>query len=128
MVAVAGALAAIVLWIFAQPLLALIYGSELRATRLLRILLVAVPMDFVAALLAVCFSSRGFETFLLFACGSAALCNIVTNLVLIPRLGGDGAAVATLISYIYLDIVLFVGFLRKPLFTERGTIACANTC
>lgn len=123
--AIGGSLIAAILCAFAHPILTIIYGSDLGATRLLRILVFAVPMDFVAALFGVSFTSRGFERFLLFACGSAALFNIGSNLILIPRMGAEGAAVATILSYILLILVLFAGFAVKPIFAEGSAIADA---
>jgi len=117
-VAVFGTLIAVVLCLFASPILTLIYGSNLGAIHLVRILAFIVPMEFVAALLTASFTSRGFERFLLAACGSAAVFNIGANLVLIPKMAADGAAIATIISYVLLIVILLVGFAVKPVFVE----------
>jgi O-antigen/teichoic acid export membrane protein len=123
MAVAAGSLIAAVLWWIATPILAIIYGSEFGAAHLLRILVFAVPMDFAAALLGVSFASRGFERYLLYSSGIAALSNLGINLVLIPRMGAEGAAIATILSYVVLLVVLFVGFAIKPIFTEGLAVA-----
>lgn len=125
-VALAGTLIAAVLWVFARQILAIVYGSDLGAIHLLRILVFAIPMDFVAALLGISLISRGFDRFLLFACGLAAACNIAVNLVLIPRMRADGAAIATIVSYVLIDLILLAGYLCKPVFMERIPSVHAN--
>lgn len=124
-VAAAGTLLAAVLCLFARPILTIIYGSDLGASHLLCILAFAIPLEFASALMNISFASRGFEGFLMFACGSAAVCNIGTNFILIPRMAAEGAAIATIVSYVLLVSILLIGFVVKPVFAERGS-SCAQ--
>lgn len=122
MVATVGTILALVACVFAPDLLRLVYGSDLGATMLLRILLVAIPMDFCVALLTIVFVSRGLDRAILVAIGSAAATNILFNLYLIPRYQAMGAAWATLVSYVYLVVFLLQYTIRKPVFAS-GVIA-----
>ena len=113
-----GTVFALVLAALARPILVVIYGSDLGAVTLLRMLLIAVPLDFVGTTLGISFTSRGFDKYTLFSCAAAAVANIACNLVLIPRMGATGAAIATLGSYVLLDICLIAGFVALPVFAE----------
>ena len=115
-VAAGGALIAAVIGIFAPLILKVIYGNDLAATGLLRVLVFAIPMDFCVALLGTMFASRGLDRVLLAATGSAAVLNVLLNLFLIPKLSGMGAAIATLASYAYLLVFLLQYVTRKPIF------------
>jgi O-antigen/teichoic acid export membrane protein len=117
-VTVAGTVVAIVLSAFAQPILTVIYGSDLRAVSLLRLLAIVVPLDFIATTVGMSFVSRGFDKYMLFSFTVAALSNIACNLVLIPQLGAKGAAIATLASYVLLNVCLVAGFVVLPVFEE----------
>jgi len=127
-VGIAGTVIAIVISILAPTILKLIYGSDLTATRLLRVLVFAIPMDFCVALLGALLVSRGRDRALLTATGSAAALNVLFNLFLIPKLNGMGAAIATVVSYAYLLLFLLQYIIRKPIF-ELGTspVALAST-
>jgi O-antigen/teichoic acid export membrane protein len=115
-VGLAGTLVALFIGLFAPFILAIVYRSDLAATGLLRVLAFAIPMDFCVALLGTILVSRGHDRILLTATGSAAVLNILLNLVLIPRFGGMGAALATLAAYAYLLIFLLQYAARKPIF------------
>jgi len=124
-VAAAGLLIAVVIGIFAPVILRIIYGSDLAATGLLRILVFAIPMDFCVALLGTVFVSRGFDRTILMATGTAAAANIILNLLLIPRFQAMGAAIATLASYVYLLAFLLRRTIKKPVFAEASAPATA---
>jgi PST family polysaccharide transporter len=49
--------------------------------------------------------SEGYTVFLMIATGTGALCNILLNLVLIPRYGALGSALATVCSYCISDLL-----------------------
>jgi O-antigen/teichoic acid export membrane protein len=113
-----GGCLALVIATWAAPILRIIYGSDLNAVHLLRLLSFAIPMDFCAALMGTALVSRGFDKPVLWGAASAALCNILMNLWLIPRLSAMGAAWATVISYLVLLIVLGSSCLTQPVFLE----------
>ena len=117
-VTVVGSLATLILSVFARPILVIIYGSELGAVSLLRMLLIAIPLDFIATAVGITLVSRGYDKFMLFSLSVAAVGNIICNLVLIPRMGAMGAAIATLVSYVALDICVIIGFIQLPVFAE----------
>jgi O-antigen/teichoic acid export membrane protein len=106
--------------IWARPILHLVYGSDFNAIYLLRLLSLAIPLDFCAALLGTVLVSRGFDRAVLRGAGAAALCNVLINLWLIPRFSAIGAAWATVISYGVLLFVLGTSCLVQPIFLERA--------
>jgi len=124
---VAGTIAAILLSIFAHPILTIVYGSDLASVRLLRLLSMAIPMDFVATTLGMSFVSRGFDKHMVFSLSAAALSNIGLNLFLIPKMSAEGAAIATLGSYVVLNVCLIVGFMVLPVFAETASRPPENT-
>jgi O-antigen/teichoic acid export membrane protein len=105
---------------WAGPILHLIYGSDLNAVYLLRLLSFAIPLDFCAALLGTVLVSRGFDRSVLWGAGSAAVLNVLINLWLIPRFNATGAALATLVSYGVLLVVLGISCLVHPIFLEQA--------
>lgn len=114
-----GGCLAVVIAIWATPILRIIYGADLNAVHLLRLLSFAIPMDFCAALMGIVLVSRGFDKPVLWGAGAAALSNILMNFWLIPRFSATGAAWATLISYLILLIVLGSSCLKQPIFLEE---------
>jgi O-antigen/teichoic acid export membrane protein len=117
---VLGGSVAMVIAIWAAPILRIIYGADLNAVHLLRLLSFAIPMDFCAALMGTVLVSRGFDKPVLWGAGASALSNILMNLWLIPSLGATGAAWATLISYVVLLVVLGSSCLMQPIFLEEA--------
>ena len=116
---VLGGCIALVIEVWAAPILHLIYGADLNAAYLLRVLALAIPIDFCTSLLAITMIGRGFDRPVLACIGSAAGVNALLNFFLIPRLHAAGAAWATLVSYVYLLIVFGIVFLLKPVFIEN---------
>lgn len=115
-----GGCLALVIAIWAAPILRIIYGADLNAIHLLRLLSFAIPMDFCAALMGTVLVSRGFDKPVLWGAGAATLCNVLMNLWLIPRLNATGAAWATLASYLVLLVVLGSSCLMQPVFLEEA--------
>lgn len=118
---VLGGCLALAIAIWAAPILRIIYGADLNAVHLLRLLSFAIPMDFCAALMGTVLVSRGFDRAVLWGAGTAALCNILINLWLIPRFSATGAAWSTGISYGVLLLVLGTSCLVQPIFLERAS-------
>jgi O-antigen/teichoic acid export membrane protein len=107
---------------WAGPILHLIYGADLNAIYLLRLLSFAIPLDFCAALLGIVLVSRRFDKPVLWGAGAAAISNVLINLWLIPRFSATGAAWATLISYGVLLVVLGASSLVHPIFLEHAPV------
>jgi len=116
LVASCGLLLSLATAILAPTILTIVYGTDLGATPLLRILALAIPMDFCVALLGTAFVSRGRDRLVLASTGTAAGLNLFLNFFLIPRYQSLGAAYATLISYGCLLIFLGWPALRQPVF------------
>jgi len=106
--------------LFAPVILRAVYGTDLGATGLLRILVFAIPLDFCVAMLGTVFVSRGHDRSILVATGAAAIFNIFLNSLLIPKLQGTGAAIATLVSYLFLLAILLHYLTRKPILAEQA--------
>lgn len=123
--AVLGGCIALVIMVWAAPILRVIYGADLNAVYLLRVLALAIPIDFCTSLLAITMISQGFDRAVLVCMGSAAGVNALLNFFLIPHLHAAGSAWATLASYVYLLIVFGAVFLVKPVFLEK-TIRATN--
>ena len=120
LVAAAGAALTVGIGVFAPVILRVVYGSNLGAIGLLRVLVFAIPMDFCVALLSTVLVSRGYDRVILASAGSAAALNIILNLFLIPRFQALGAAIATLASYGYLLAFLLQQTITKPVFADTG--------
>jgi O-antigen/teichoic acid export membrane protein len=127
-VALLGSGIALALATWDTSILRIIYGSDLNASHLLRILSLAVPMDFCSAFMGIVCVSRGFDKVVMKCAGAAAISDILANLWLIPRFGASGAAWSTLISYVILvsalAIAIFnVGILRESSEAIAGEVA-----
>jgi O-antigen/teichoic acid export membrane protein len=91
----------------------LLYGAEyLPAVPPLLILLPGILMMSLYNLLGRNFTSRNRQQTTIMAGALALVVNVVLNLVLIPRLGLNGAALASTVSYSLATIVLLVAFRR----------------
>jgi len=97
----------------APQMLSLIYGSSLGATRLFRILLIALPIDFCFSLLWTVLVSRGYERPVLYSLGAAACLNLFLNVMFIPRFQANAAAWATVASYALLFSLMLVFVLKN---------------
>lgn len=117
--AIVGVVLSLVIYLWAEPILRIIYGSDLHAVGLLRLLSLAIPMDFCAALMGTVLVSRGYDKPVLWGALAATICDVGANLYLIPHFAAAGAAWATLISYCVLLLVLGTSCRRHPLFAEH---------
>jgi O-antigen/teichoic acid export membrane protein len=120
-VSIVGGCITIVVGLWAAPILRAVYGSDMNAIHLLRLLSFAIPLDFCVALMTTVLVSRGFDKTVLWCVGSAALCDILLNLWLIPRHGATGAAWAAVMSYFILLVVFAKPCLRGSVFREDRT-------
>jgi O-antigen/teichoic acid export membrane protein len=126
-VALLGSGVALALATWDSALLRIIYGSDLNASHLLRILSLAVPMDFCAAFMGIVCVSRGFDRVVLKCAGAAAITDILANLWLIPRFGATGAAWSTLISYVILMGALVVAIVNVGILREDNRAVAGET-
>jgi PST family polysaccharide transporter len=90
----------VALTFLAGPVIRLLYGEAFSAGGvILAILIWSSPFAFMRELYGKWLVSENLTKFFMLAHGSGALINVLLNLYLIPRFGGEGAAVATLVSY-----------------------------
>lgn len=110
-----GALASVVTFLAAEELVLLVFGDEYASsTSVLRILSLAMILKCMMTVGESVLSSLDRHTERWTSLAVAVLLNILINFALIPKFGGEGAAVATIISGLVL-IVLYVltGFGRE---------------
>ncbi len=90
----------IALTFLAGPVIRLLYGDAFAAGGvILAILIWSSPFAFMRELYGKWLVSEDLTKFFMLAHGSGAVINVLLNLLLIPRFTGNGAAVATLVSY-----------------------------
>ena len=84
----------------ATPVVMLLYGEDYaNAGRILAVHIWACPAMFMGSLLTKWLISEGLVKFVIVRDVVGASLNVALNLFLIPRLGGLGAAIATVLSY-----------------------------
>jgi PST family polysaccharide transporter len=84
----------------AGPVIRLLYGDAFAGGGIiLAILIWSSPFAFMRDLYGKWLVSEELTKFFMLAHGSGAVFNVLLNLYLIPRFGGVGAAIATLVSY-----------------------------
>jgi len=90
----------LVLTFLAGPVIRLLYGDAFSAGGIiLAILIWSSPFAFMRELYGKWLVSENLTKFFMLAHGSGAVINVLLNLYLIPRFAGEGAAIATLVSY-----------------------------
>lgn len=98
--ALSGLIVAVIVSLLSGPLISLLFGSEyFGAKTILAIHVWTCPAVFMGAILSKWLISERLLIFSFTRHGFGAVVNIVLNIILIPKYGGVGAAVATLISY-----------------------------
>lgn len=93
----------------AAPFVKLFYGKEFLPAAPLLIVLIwsEVPIFFIVVIINAMIASR-IQRFMPLSAFAGAACNILLNLVLIPRYGALGASWATVVSYCLANIVLLL--------------------
>lgn len=100
-----GAIGGLVL--FGEPILGFLFGSEYVAGyTALTILCVGQLINVSGGSVAILLNMTGFERDTAVGLSAAAALNIVLNLILIPRFGIEGAAVATVVTFLVSNAVL----------------------
>ena len=112
----AGILAMFGIWIIASWIIPLLFGREYyESILILTILALSIPFHFVCRSAGAVLITRNYIKLKTKNMGIAAVLNIILNLVLIPKYGAIGAAVATIISeIIFLTINLIT--IKKNVF------------
>jgi len=98
---------AAVVWPLADWAIRVAYGDGFeRAAAVLRVLLIALPLDFVASLLGTAFTAWGWARRLSFATVAGTAVNVLGNAWAIPAYGATGAAWVTIAAYLVLLLIL----------------------
>lgn len=114
LVAVVGAVVVAAVEPAAHVVIRTIYGQKFDpAVPLLRVLILALPLDFMTSLLGVTLVAWGKSKTMLITTVSATTVNVALNVYLIPRQAAFGAAWATIASYLVL-LIVSIGALTSP--------------
>jgi O-antigen/teichoic acid export membrane protein len=91
-----------------------VFGPEFeRGSTALSILLVGQVVNVAAGPVGVLLTMTGHEKRVAAAVGASACCNLLLNLLLIPRFGIEGAAVASAVSLILWNAAMLLWSLRR---------------
>lgn len=119
--------ACLVVFLFADPLISLLYSSAyLPAVAPLRWLLPGIFTLTIGKIVVAELAARERIHYTLWAGLAAVLMNVVGNLLLIPRLGVSGAAVASSISYSLLGLIVTWYYLRETRLSWKALIPCRD--
>jgi len=102
-----------VVFVLANPLVTMLFSSSFAgAVRPLRWLLPGIFTLCIGKVLVAEILAREKPRYTVWASGAAVVTNVVGNLLLVPRIGIDGAAIASSVSYSVLSAMLIVYYLR----------------
>lgn len=104
----------IVITVFSKPLVHLLYGAEYApAASILAVAIWQVAFSYYGSVRNVWILAEGKQKYLLAINVSGAMANVLLNLALIPLWGGVGAAVASLVTQFFTNVI--IGFIFKPI-------------
>ena len=100
--------------LLAAPIVHILYGDDYaRTAEILRVAVWYVTFSHYGSVRNIWILAEGKQKYLLRINVTGALANVVLNLCLIPFLGAIGAAVASLITQFFTNVI--IGFLFKPI-------------
>jgi len=100
--------------LFSKYIITIIYGSEyISAVSSLRIIVWYTTFSYLGSVRNIWILSQNLQKYLWIINLSGALTNVVLNYFMIPVLGADGAAIASLITQIFTNVI--VGYIIKPI-------------
>lgn len=103
--------------IFSNPIVKILYGAEYqKASSILSVSIWAGTFAMLGSARGVWTVTEGLQRYNMFYVGAGAIINIILNYLLIPTVGGYGAAVATLMSQVTVAII-------APLFIKQTRIS-----
>jgi len=98
---------AIPMTFLSKPLIVMLFGENYaRASEMLSIYIWSAVFGFFGWAKSIWIIAEGFTTYALITTCCGAVMNIILNLWLIPLYGGNGSAIATVISYAFTDYVM----------------------
>lgn len=104
----------IVMTLFAPLIVNILYGVEYQNTiGILQVLVWYTTFSYMGSVRNIWILAEDKQKYLWIINLSGALTNVVLNAILIPLLGGVGAALASLITQVFTNVV--IGFLIKPI-------------
>lgn len=104
----------IVIGLLAKPIVFVLYGQDyLPSVSMLRIVISYTVFSYIGSVRSVCILAEGKQRYLWIISLSGMILNIFLNLVLIQFYQGEGAAIATLVTQIFTNIVVVAAI--KPL-------------
>jgi PST family polysaccharide transporter len=97
----------IVMTLFATPLIRLLYGPDfIDSAEVLRIGVWYTTFSYIGAVRSVWILAENKQKYMWILNSSGAVCNILLNICLIPNMGAIGAAIASLLSQFFTNIVV----------------------
>ena len=103
-----------VMTLFAPLIVNILYGVEYQNTiGILQILVWYTTFSYLGSVRNIWILAEDKQRYLWIINLSGALTNVVLNAILIPLLGGSGAAIASLITQVFTNVI--IGFLIKPI-------------
>lgn len=107
-------LVSILFCIFAEPVIMFLYGNDyLPSVGCLRILTWATAFSYLGVARSIWMVPEEKQKYEKFIAAGGAVCNVLLNLALIPLIGVEGAAVATLITQLITNFI--IGFIIRPI-------------
>ena len=107
----------LMLFIFSKLIVTILYGNDFQgASSILTINVWAGTFAMLGSARGVWTVTEGLQRYNMFYVGAGAIINVALNFLLIPKIGGYGAAVATLMAQITVAIV-------APLFIKQTRIS-----
>lgn len=111
----AGVGIAVIVTLVAGPLVSTLYGREyIQSISMLRIVIWVLPLMSLCSLARTALMSCNLQRIPLWIAGGSVALNIMLNLFLIPLLGGQGAAIATILTQ-GLGLIILLTFIAKKL-------------
>lgn len=113
-----GIAASIIITLLSKPLILLVYGPEFsEAVHVLPILIWSRIFSLIGSIKSIWLTMEGLGQYQVTFVGIAAVTNVVLNLILIPKYGATGAAIATLLAEMGSALFAVLLFPKtKPLF------------
>jgi len=110
--------ASIVITLFSKPIILLIYGDQfIEAVHVLVILIWSRIFALIGTIKSIWLTSENLSKYLIIFVGIAAFVNVALNLILIPKYGAIGAAIATLFAEVLSALFANLFFKKtRPLF------------
>jgi len=96
------------IFIFSEPMIKLLYGSQYQnSVIIMQILAIVIFLRFLGAGYALFITVAEGQKYRAIGVSLSVIVSIILNILLIPKLGGIGAAVASLVTHIVLDSIYF---------------------